>query len=255
MFTIDNGKGMDLNGWVINGDNLPNNKKKPLLLYIYGGNNRQEVTEEWNDRMAMTFRFFANKGYTVACIDPTGTPGKGELFRKSSYNNLTEGVIADIVKTKEYLIKNFNIDAQRTALMGWSYGGFLTTVAATKYSGTFSKYIAIAPVTNWREYNAPFTERILQMPSDDPEKYRDQKPEEYINNYKGGLLLIHGSADDNVHIQHSMKLAKALTESDAYYDIQIFTDKGHNLSDGNIDKTRMNLFRKILKFLDRVETY
>lgn len=254
LFTVENNKGEKLNGWIINGDKILDTKKKPLLLYVYGGNNKQEVTEEWNDRMAMTFRYFANKGYTVACIDPSGTSGKGEAFRKSTYNNVDSIAINDIITTKNYLLKNYNIDSSKTTLMGWSYGGFLTSLAATKYSGNFSKYIAIAPVTNWRDYSAPFTERILQMPSDNPEKYSSLKPEEYIANYKGGLLMIHGSADDNVLVQHTLRLAKALTESDSYYDIHIFTDKGHNLSDGGVDKTRMNLFRKIEKFLERKET-
>jgi dipeptidyl-peptidase 4 len=252
-FKFQNKKGVELNGWVITGDKLDNIKKKPLLLYVYGGNNRQEVTDEWNDRMAMTFRYFANKGYTVACIDPSGTMGKGEKFRKLTYNNIADVAIEDILETKQYLLRNYSIDEDKTALMGWSYGGFLTSLAATKYGGSFNKYIAIAPVTNWRDYGAAFTERILQMPSDNPETYKTLNPEEYLNNYKGGLLLIHGSADDNVHVQHSMKLAKALTDTDAYYDIQIFTDKGHNLSDGTTDKTRMNLFRKIYKFLERNE--
>jgi dipeptidyl-peptidase-4 len=246
--------GADLNGWIINGDNLEGAKKKPLLLYVYGGNNKQEVTDEWNDRMAMTFRFFANKGYTIACIDPSGTPGNGEAFTKATYNNIADVAIQDIIAAKEYLINNYKIDVNRTALMGWSFGGYLTSLAATKYGGSFNKYIAIAPVVNWKDYSNVYTERLLGMPSDNPEKYKSLNPEEYLTEYKGGLLLIHGSGDDNVHVNHSLKLSKALTETDLYYDIQIFTDKGHNLSDGTPDKTRMNLFRKILKFLDRTET-
>jgi dipeptidyl-peptidase-4 len=254
MFSFKTKTNTELNGWIINGDQVEGIRKKPLLLYIYGGNNEQEVTEEWKDRMAMTFRFFANKGYTIACIDPSGTPGKGEQFRKRTYNSLTGFAIEDILETRNYLVRNYRIDESNTALMGWSYGGFLTALMATKYSGNFNKYVAISPVTNWRDYNAPFTERIIGNPSDNPVLYKELLPEEYISTYKGGLLLIHGSADDNVHVQHSMKLAKALTDSDAYYDLQIFTDKGHSLSDGDIDKTRMNLFRKIFKFLERPET-
>jgi dipeptidyl-peptidase 4 len=252
-FTYKNNIGEDINGWMINGDYTEGAKRKPLLLYVYGGNNKQEVVNEWNDRMAMTFRYFANKGYTIACIDPSGTPGRGEQFRKLTYNNLTNQVMDDIIEAKNFLVRNNKVDDKNTALMGWSYGGYLTALMATKYAGAFSKYIAIAPVTNWRNYAAPFTERIIGMPSDNPELYKTLMPEEYISNYKGGLLLIHGSADDNVHVQHSLKLAKALTDSDAYYDIQIFSDKGHILSDGASDKTRMNLFRKIYKFLERQE--
>jgi dipeptidyl-peptidase 4 len=252
-FSFTNSTGSDIKGWIINGDKTPDAKKKPLLLYVYGGNNKQEVTEEWNDRMAMTFRYFANKGFTIACIDPSGSYGYGVEFRNKTINNLADIAVKDLIQAKDYLIKNNNVDASKTALMGWSYGGYLTTMAATKFGGSFTKYIAIAPVTNWRDYNAAYTERLLQMPSDNPEVYKNQKPEEYISTYKGGLLLVQGSTDDNVHLQHTMRLAKALSESDTYYDIQIFTDKGHALSDGIIDKTRMNLYQKILKFLQRNE--
>ncbi len=252
-FTFKNKNDDFINGWVINGDNdsLKKSKKKPLLLYVYGGNNKQEVTDQWDDRMAMTYRYFANKGYTVACIDPSGTPGRGEKFRKLTYNNLTNVVIDDIIGAKNYLQNKYNIDVNKTALMGWSYGGYLASLFATKYSNEFTNTIAIAPITNWRNYGAAYTERIIGSPSDNPELYKSLMPEEYIQTYNGGLLIIHGSADDNVHLQHTLKLAKALTESDSYYDIQIFTDKGHNLSDGGIDKTRMNLYRKIYKFLER----
>ncbi len=247
-FTVNNSKGLPLNGWILQ-NNTVGDKKKPLLFYIYGSNNKQEVTEEWTNRMAMTFRYYANLGFVVACIDPTGTPGKGVAFRSNTGESLETNAINDIENVKNYLIKNYNINANKTTLMGWSYGGFLTAIAATKYAGLFHKYIAIAPVTNWRDYAAAYTERLLQTPSDNPDGFKKTKPEEYIANYKGGLLLIHGSSDDNVHLQHTMKLAKALTESDNYYDIQIFTDKGHTLSDGDLDKTRMNLFKKITKFL------
>jgi dipeptidyl-peptidase-4 len=252
-FDFKNSSGQTINGWLLNGYNTKE-KKKPLLLYVYGGNNKQEVTDKWDDRMAMTFRYFASMGYTVACIDPTGTPGRGEAFRKGTFNDLTNRSIADLADAKNYLANYHDVDANNVTLMGWSYGGFLTTMAATKYSGTFKKYIAIAPVTSWSDYNAAFTERILKTPADNVENYNAFRPGVYINKYVGGLLLVHGSIDQNVHVSHTMRLAKELTESDSYYDIQIFTDKGHALSDGQLDKTRMNLFKKIYKFMQRKET-
>jgi dipeptidyl-peptidase 4 len=252
-FNFTNKNGQVLNGWVINNAKF-DKKKQPLLLYVYGSNNKQEVTQQWNDRMAMTFKYFANLGYIVACIDPSGTPGKGVKFRNNSAESIEANAIEDIIDAKKYLINNFNVNANNTALMGWSYGGFLTTMAATKYAGNFNKYVAIAPVTNWKDYAVAYTERILQSPSDNVEKYKLTLPSNYVDNYKGGLLLVHGSYDDNVHLQHTMKLSKALTESDFYYDLQVFTDKGHSLSEGQIDVTRMNLFKKITKFLQRTET-
>jgi dipeptidyl-peptidase 4 len=249
-FKVNNSKNNTLNGWVLNTTDKRSGKK-PLLLYVYGGNNKQEVTDEWSNRMAMTFRYFAEQGYVVACIDPSGTPGQGKAFRSLTNETIATQAISDIEVAKQHLIQKYNIDPSKTTIMGWSYGGFLSSMVATKNAGMFNKYIAIAPITNWRNYNAPYTERLLQLPGDNAEIYDYLKPESHIDNYKGGLLLIHGTADDNVHLQHSLKFSKALTESDYYYDIQIFADKNHSLSDGNIDKTRMNLFKKIVKFLKR----
>ncbi len=251
-FSFKNKNNAVVNGWVITGEkNGQRNKKRHLILYVYGAHNKREVLDEWNDRASMTWRYFVNMGYTVACIDPSGTPGNGEAFKKITYNNLTNGAVDDITTAKEYLIRNFNIDANNTTLMGWSYGGYLASLFATKYAGSFNTYIAIAPVTDWRSYGVAYTERLLGMPSDNPELYKNLMPETYVSDYKGGLLLLHGTADDNVYVQNTLKLAKALTEVDANYDIQMFTDKGHTLSDGMVDKTRMNLYRMIYKFLQR----
>jgi dipeptidyl-peptidase 4 len=249
-FSFRNKRNDLVNGWVIK-PVKPKGTKAPLLLYVYGGSTRNEVTEEWQDRMAMTFRYFASKGYYVACIDPSGTPGQGEKFRKQSFKKPGDPEIADIIEARDYLLRNYPADEKRTTLMGWSYGGYLSAMTAIKNSGAFAKAIAIAPVTNWREYANVYTERLLQLPSENPEGYKAASPEEYISNYKGGLLLVHGTGDDNVHVQHTMELARALTDSDNDYDVQIYPDKNHNLSDPGTDRTRMNLFKRILKFLER----
>jgi dipeptidyl-peptidase 4 len=249
MFSFRNQTGDNINGWVIKP--VAGTKKAPLLLYVYGGHTKQEVTDEWNDRMAMTFRYFSAMGYLVACIDPMGTPGQGAAFRKAPFKKPSELEVKDIIEAKNYLLRNYDIDENRTAIMGWSYGGYLAAMTGIRHSGAFNKAIAIAPVTNWREYANVYTERILQLPSENPEGYKKATPEEYVTSYNGGLLLVHGSSDDNVHVQHSMELARALTDSDHDYDIQIYPDKNHNLSDGAQDRTRMNLFKRILKFLER----
>jgi dipeptidyl-peptidase-4 len=249
-FSFRNKRSDLVNGWVIK-PVKPRSTKAPLLLYVYGGNSNNEVTDQWNDRMAMTFRYFASKGYYVACVDPSGTPGQGEKFRKLSFKKPGEPELEDIIQARDYLLRNYAVDDKRTTIMGWSYGGFLAATAATRNSGVFSKSVAIAPVINWREYANVYTERLLQLPSENPEGYKTSSPEEYISNYKGGLLLVHGSEDDNVHIQHTMEMARALTYTDNDYDVQIYPDKGHSLSDGGTDRTRMNLFKRILKFLER----
>jgi dipeptidyl-peptidase 4 len=242
----------ELNGWVMRPTGESLKKKSPLLLYVYGGNTFQLANDEFNDRQMMTFRYFASKGYTVACIDTRGTPGQGKKFRNANYLKPGTVEVDDIIAAKQYLLRNFSIDTSNTILMGWSYGGFLTTLTATKKGGSFSKFVAIAPVTDWRDYSNVYTERILTLPGENPDGYENANPKNAVSNYQGGLLIIHGSADSKVHLQHSMKLARALSEIDADFEIQVFPDKAHNISDGGlVDKTRMNLYRRIFRFLER----
>ena len=215
-------------------------------MYLYGGPGSQQVTNRADTFNYWWFQVLADAGYIIACVDNRGTGGKGAEFKKLIYKNLGKFEIEDQIAAAQYYGALPYIDEDRIGMFGWSYGGYMTSLALTKGAETFKMGIAVAPVTNWRYYDTVYTERFLQTPQENPAGYDDNSPINYVDLMKGNFLLIHGSADDNVHVQNAMAFAEALIQANKEFEYMVYPDKNHGIYGGN---TRRHLYTKMTKFI------
>lgn len=237
--------GQLLNGYMIKPADFDPEKKYPLFVYVYGGPESQNVVDSWN-RRAPWFQMLAQEGYIIACVDNRGTNGRGEAFRKSTYMQLGKLETIDQVEAATYLGELPYVDSERIGIFGWSYGGFMTSLCMTKGNGLFKMGIAVAPVTNWRYYDTIYTERFMRTPGENPGGYDDNSPINFAGQLQGKLLLIHGTADDNVHYQNSIDFVTALVAADKQFDMQFYPNKNHGIYGGN---TTYHLYKRMTDFI------
>lgn len=217
----------------------------PLFFHVYGGPQSQEVVNKWDAGMAWQ-QLLASNGYIIACVDNRGTDGRGEKFRKSTYMQLGKLETEDQIAAARFLGRKTWIDEKRIGIWGWSYGGFMTLMCMTKGSDVFKTGIAVAPVTNWRFYDNIYTERFMRRPQENPRGYDDNSPINHAADLKGNLLLIHGMADDNVHIQNSVAMADRLIMENKQFQQFMYPNRNHNINGGN---TRYHLYTLITDFV------
>lgn len=244
--TIPNEAGDQMNAWIMKPKNFDKNKKYPLFMYQYSGPGSQQVTNSWDNGNALWFNHLVQKGYIVACVDGRGTGYKGTKFKKVTYMNLGEYEIEDQIAAAKWLGNQSYIDKSRIGMFGWSFGGYMTSLAMTKGADVFKAGIAVAPVTNWRYYDSVYTERFLRTPQENPDGYDKNSPTEYANLLKGKFLLIHGTADDNVHFQNSMEFSEALIQNKKQFEFMAYPDKNHGIYGG---QTRPQLYQKMTDFI------
>ncbi len=235
-----------LNAWMIKPPDFDSTKRYPLLMYVYGGPGAQTVNNAWSWSNYFWFQMLAEKGIVVVSVDNRGTGARGQLFKKMTYLQLGKYEIADQIESAKILGKYNYIDSSRIAMFGWSYGGFMSTLAITKGADVFNTAIAVAPVTNWRYYDNIYTERYMRKPQDNPDGYDKNSPINFTDKIKGNYLLCFGSADDNVHPQNSMDLITALVKSNKQFDMMVYPNKNHGIYGGN---TRYHLYKKMTDFL------
>jgi dipeptidyl-peptidase-4 len=244
--TIPNEAGDQMNAWIIKPKNFDKNKKYPLFMFQYSGPGSQQVANSWDNGNALWFEMLAQKGYVVACVDGRGTGYKGAKFKKVTYMNLGKYEIEDQIAAAKWFGNQSYIDKSRIGMFGWSFGGYMTSLAMTKGADVFKMGIAVAPVTNWRFYDSVYTERFLRTPQENPDGYDKNSPTEYANLLKGKFLLIHGTADDNVHFQNSMQFSEALIQNKKQFDFMAYPDKNHGIYGG---QTRPQLYQKMTDFI------
>ncbi|MFM1946209.1 MAG: hypothetical protein RL207_492 [Bacteroidota bacterium] len=239
--------GVKLNASVILPVGFDPSKKYPMYVNVYGGPGHNEVLDAWDGNDYFFHQLLAQKGYIVFQVDPRGTMYQGAAFKKSTYLQLGKLEIEDVINAVKEYSKNSFVDASRVGIMGWSYGGFMASLGITKGADVFKMAIAVAPVTNWRYYDNIYTERFMRTPQENADGYDRNSPINYVDNIKGKYLLIHGSADDNVHYQNSMEMITALVKANKQFDLFIYPNKNHGIYGGN---TRNHLFQLMLNFID-----
>ncbi|HIF15581.1 MAG TPA: S9 family peptidase [Bacteroidetes bacterium] len=204
------------------------------------------VTNKWLGSRMLWLRYMASQGYIIACVDNRGTPARGESFRKSTYMKLGELETKDQIEAAQYLGGLSYVDKFRIGIWGWSFGGYMTALCLTKGAEIFKMGVSVAPVSNWRFYDTIYTERYLRTPQENPNGYDDNSPINFVKKLKGRLLLVHGMLDDNVHLQNSTEMVKALIEENKDFDVAFYPDKNHGISGG---VTSLHLFNKITNYI------
>jgi dipeptidyl-peptidase 4 len=241
-----NSEGVQLNGWIMKPQDFDSTKKYPVYMYAYNGPGSNLCNNSWSGFDFFWHNLLNQEGYIVVCVDGRGTMGRGRAFKHSTYMNLGKLETQDQMDVAKYLGSLKYVDKSRIGFMGWSYGGYMAALLITKGADLFKAAVAVAPVTNWKYYDNIYTERFMRKPQDNKSGYEDNSPVNFVKNIKGRLLVIHGSADDNVHMQNSMEFANALVKNNIPFDFMLYPNKNHGISGG---LTRLHIYTKILKFV------
>ncbi|MFD1603631.1 S9 family peptidase [Flavobacterium artemisiae] len=245
-FVLKTAKGNELNAWIMKPKDFDPSKKYPVFMYQYSGPGSQQVANTWNTSNDYWFSMLTQQGYIVACVDGRGTGFKGADFKKVTQLQLGKYEVEDQIDAAKVIGSYPYVDASRIGIWGWSYGGFMASNCIFQGNDVFKMAIAVAPVTNWRFYDSVYTERYMQTPQENASGYDQNSPINHVEKLKGKFLLIHGSGDDNVHVQNSMQMMEALIQANKQFDSQIYPDKNHGIYGG---ATRIQLYNKMTNFI------
>lgn len=246
-FQFKTSENVELNGWMIKPRDFRENRRYPVLMFVYGGPGSQQVTDAWKAANYWWFQMLAQQGYLVACVDNRGTGGRGEAFKKITYLQLGKYETIDQIEAAKWLGTQSYVDKNRIGIFGWSYGGYMSSLCLLKGSDVFKAAIAVAPVTNWKWYDTIYTERFMRTETENPDGYRDNSPVNFAHLLKGNYLLMHGMADDNVHFQHTVEMANALINANKQFDTYFYPNRNHGIYGGY---ARLHLYKKMTRFLD-----
>lgn len=246
-FTFTTGDGVSLNGWMVKPRNFNPAQKYPVIMYQYSGPGSQEVKDAWGLGMyggALYESYMAEQGFIFVCVDGRGTGARGSEFEKCTYLRLGYLESRDQVETAIYLSSLPYVDAQNIGIWGWSFGGFNTLMAMSEGRPVFKAGVAVAAPSNWKYYDTVYTERYMRTPAENAEGY-SINPIQRAAQLSGNLLLIHGTADDNVHYRNCTEVAEAYVQNEKQFDMQIYTNRNHFINGG---ATRYHLFTRISNF-------
>ena len=245
-FTLKTNDG-EFNAWMLKPLNFDSNKEYPLFMTQYSGPGSQLVSNRWNGANDYWYQHLTDQGYIVVCVDGRGTGFKGAEFKKVTYKELGKYEVIDQIESAKELGKRPYINENEIGIWGWSYGGFMSSNCLLKGNDVFKMAIAVAPVTSWRFYDSVYTERYMQTPQENPSGYDENSPLNFANQLTGKYLLVHGSGDDNVHVQNTMRFSNALIEANKPFDHAIYPDRTHGIYRGK--NTRIHLYNKMTSFI------
>ena len=225
--------------------NFDSSKKYPIIVYGYGLPNSQTVTNRWGGHRALLHQLFNQNGFIVASVNNRQVGGYGQKFMDNGYKDLGHYLILDHTNLIQHLGANSWADTSRVGIWGWSGGGYLTALALTKASKTFDVGVAVAPVTDWKYYDSAYTERFMGLPKENRQGYESASVMSYIDQFKGNLLVIHGTVDDNVHVQNTHQLINAFVKAGKPLDIFLYPGRNHGIYGGNTSK---HLYEKMIQY-------
>lgn len=246
-FSFKTSEGVELNGWMVKPRNFDASKKYPVIMYQYSGPASQEVKDDWSMGFypgAMFESYMADQGFVFVCVDGRGTGARGADFEKCTYLRLGYLESKDQVEAAIYLGSLPYVDKNRIAIWGWSFGGFNTLMSMSEGRNVFCAGVAVAAPTNWKYYDTVYTERYMRTPKENAAGYATN-PIQRANALHGDLLLIHGTADDNVHFRNFTEVSEAYVQAGKMFRQQVYTNRNHFIQGGN---TRLHLFRTISDF-------
>jgi len=246
--TLKTPDGVELNAWIIKPKGFDPSRRYPLLMNVYGGPGSQTVTDSWGGANYLWHQMLARDGYLVASVDNRGTGGRGARFMKLTYLHLGRYESADQIASARWFAAQPYVDPDRIGIWGWSYGGYMSSLSMFRGAGVFKAALAVAPVTDWRFYDTIYTERYMRTPQENPAGYGEGAPLAYADSLKGHFLLVHGTGDDNVHFQNSVRLVERLEAANKQFDMRIYPNKTHSIAGGS---TRENLYGLFTAWLEQ----
>lgn len=242
-FSFTTPENVSLNGWMIKPVNFDANKKYPVLMFQYSGPGSQQVVNRWGISWE---NYLATQGYLIVCVDGRGTGGRGQEFEKCTYMNIGVKEADDQVYTAKHLGTLPYVDKDRIAIWGWSFGGYMTLMSMSQGSNVFKAGIAVAAPTDWRYYDSVYTERFMRTPQENKDGYDKSSAMTRAGKMHGKLLLVHGTADDNVHLRNLAEYTEVLVQKGIDFDMMVYTNRNHSIFGGN---TRNHLYNKLTNYL------
>ncbi len=242
-FTFQTPEGIELNGYMIHPADWDSTRRYPLLMVQYSGPGSQRVADSWSMGWEDVL---VQQGYIIACVDGRGTGFRGSEFKKCTYRQLGRYEVEDQISAARYLATLPYVDSERIGIYGWSFGGFMALNCILKGNDLFKMAIAVAPVTSWRFYDTIYTELYNGNPDENPSGYDDNSPINLADRLQGKLLIAHGTADDNVHIQNTYEMISRLAQHDKPFEVCIYPDRNHSMGD-----CRDHLMERCIEFVHR----